>query len=187
VTPMLRKEHHHHSPLVGSNEFAGSHGALMNSSRNGLLRLIAFFKLLKAAALIVTGIGALRLIHADVGEVLEQWVAKLSLDPDSRIVNHAIERITNLPPHRFRELGIGSFIYAALFLTEGIGLWLLKRWAEWFTVIITSSLLPIEIYEIFHRPTVIKILVLLINVAVVAYLIHRIVREPRASDRSSRH
>jgi len=146
----------------------------MNSSQNGLLRLIAFFKLVKAAALIVAGIGALKLVHADLDEVVDYWAAKLCLDPDSRLVNLAIEKFINLPPHRFRQLEIVSLVYAAVFLTEGIGLWLLKRWAECFTVFVTGSLVPIEIYEIIRHPTMIKIAALIINLAVVAYLIYRI-------------
>jgi uncharacterized membrane protein (DUF2068 family) len=65
-------------------------------------------------------------------------------------------------------------IYAGLFLTEGIGLWLEKRWAEWFTVIVTSSLVPIEICRISHRATPVQMAVLLINVAIVPYLVYRI-------------
>jgi uncharacterized membrane protein (DUF2068 family) len=149
----------------------------MKTSQIGTLRLIALFKLVKAAVLIAAGIGAVKLIHADLDEVVRHWVARLCLDPDSRLVNLAMEKITNLPSRRFRELEIGSFVYAAVFLTEGIGLWLLKRWAEWFTVIVTGSLIPVEIYEIFRHPTVIKIAALLINVVVVAYLIYRIVRD----------
>jgi uncharacterized membrane protein (DUF2068 family) len=74
-------------------------------------------------------------------------------------------------------------VYAALFLTEGIGLWLLKRWAEWFTVVITASLVPFEIYEIYLRPTPIKVFVLIINLGVVAYLLYRITHDPRHSER----
>jgi uncharacterized membrane protein (DUF2068 family) len=151
----------------------------MKSAQDRLLRLIALFKLLKAAALIVTGIGILKLVHTDVASELEHWVPRLGLAPGSRFVNHLIERATNISPRRFRELGIGSFVYAALFLTEGIGLWLLKRWAEWFTVIVTGSLVPFEIYELYHHPTPVKVLVLIINLAVVAYLIFRITHEPR--------
>lgn len=149
----------------------------MKITNTEVLRLIAAFKLLKAATLIATGIAALKLVRGDTGELLEHWVAMLNLDPGGRFVGHAINRIMNIPPHKIREFGIVSFIYAGLFLTEGVGLWFLKRWAEWFTVIITASLVPVEIYEIFHRPAAIKVLVLLINVAVVAYLVHRIVRE----------
>jgi uncharacterized membrane protein (DUF2068 family) len=153
----------------------------MNSSHSGLIRLIALFKLLKAASLIVVGFGILKLIHTDVATELEHWVAILGFDPGSRMVSHAIQKVTNISPNKIRDFGVVSFIYAGLFLTEGIGLWLLKRWAEWFTVVITSSLLPLEIYEIFHHPTPIKILVLIINIAVVAYLLYRITSESRNS------
>jgi uncharacterized membrane protein (DUF2068 family) len=67
-----------------------------------------------------------------------------------------------------------SFVYAGLFMTEGIGLWLMKRWAEWFTIVITSSLVPVESYEIYDHPAAIKLLVLMIHIAVVGYLLYRI-------------
>jgi uncharacterized membrane protein (DUF2068 family) len=153
----------------------------MNYSDTGLLRLIAVFKLLKTAALIATGIGALKLIHADIGTVLERGVLKFGLDPGSTLLNHAIQRACEIPQDKIWELGAVSFIYAGLFMTEGIGLWLAKRWAEWFTVIITGSLVPFEFYEILRRPTAIRILVLLVNIAVVAYLVHHIMHVPRSN------
>jgi uncharacterized membrane protein (DUF2068 family) len=146
----------------------------MKSSHNGLIRLVAVFKLVKAATLLVTGIGILKLMHMDLAAELDHWIEMLGLDPGSHFVNQAFEKITSLSPHRIKELGLVSFVYAALFLTEGIGLWLLKRWAEWFTVIITSSLLPLEVYEIWRHPSALKIVVLMINLAIVAYLIYRI-------------
>jgi uncharacterized membrane protein (DUF2068 family) len=153
----------------------------MKTSQTGLIRLIAVFKLLKAASLLIVGFGILKLMHTDVATQLEHWIAMLGFDPGSRIMSRVLQKATNVSPDKIREFGVVSFIYAGLFLTEGIGLWLMKRWAEWFTVAITSSLLPLEIYEIFHRPTLIKILVLIINVAVVAYLLYRITSESRNS------
>jgi uncharacterized membrane protein (DUF2068 family) len=155
----------------------------MNSSNSGLIRMIAVFKMVKAAALIVTGVGVLKLMHMDVASELDHWVAWLGLDPGGRFVSHAIEKVTNLSPHRIRELGLVSFVYAGLFLTEGLGLWFLKRWAEWFTVIITSSLVPVEVYEIHRHPSAVKVVVLAINVAVVGYLLYRIAKEGRAGSR----
>jgi uncharacterized membrane protein (DUF2068 family) len=149
----------------------------MNLSHNAVLRIIAVFKLLKAAALIATGIGILKLLHKDVAATLEHWVVVLGFDPGRHFVGELIERATALPHQRIRDLGIVSFIYAGLFITEGLGLWMLKRWAEWFTVIITASLVPVEIYEIVRRTTSLRILVLLINVAVVVYLLRRIVKD----------
>jgi len=155
----------------------------MSSSNNGLIRAVAVFKLVKALALIAAGIGILKLMHMDVGGELERWIAKLGLDPDSRYVGELLERATRLSPEKIRQLGLVSFVYAGLFLTEGIGLWLLKPWAEWFTVVITSSLVPFEIYEIWRRPSMLKVGALAVNVAIVAYLVYRIVRERRSHDR----
>lgn len=153
----------------------------MNSSHSRLLRLIAVFKLLKAALLIAVGIGIFKLVHADISAEVERWVVRLGFDPGSRYVVEAIQRVTNIPPAKIRGLGIVTFVYAALFLTEGIGLWLLKRWAEWFTVIATGSLIPLELYEVFHRPSLVKVGVLIINVAIVVYLISEINRDRHAA------
>ena len=139
-----------------------------------MLRLIALFKLAKAALLIAVGVGALKLLHKDVASAVEHWVELLRLDPNNHYIDTALEEASNITPDKIKALGLGSLIYAGLFLTEGIGLWLEKRWAEWFTVIITSSLVPIEIYETFHRATPVKIAVLPINIAIVVYLVYRI-------------
>jgi uncharacterized membrane protein (DUF2068 family) len=146
----------------------------MKSSDDRVLRLIAIFKLFKAAALIALGIGAFKLLHKDVATVAEHWIGVFRLDPANRAIDSAIAKASNLRPGTIKKLGLGSFVYAGLFLTEGLGLWMLKRWAEWLTVIITSSLIPIEIFEIHRRPTLPRITALVINVAIVVYLIFRI-------------
>ena len=156
----------------------------MKSADNRLVRLIACFKLLKAVLLIAVGMSALHLLHKDVASVMEHWVAKLGLDPGNRYIDRALQKFANLTPNKIKSFGVVSFIYAGLFLTEGIGLWLVKRWAEWFSVIITTSLVPLEVYEIYRHPSAIKCLVLILNIAVVGYLLYRIrterqdVREP---------
>lgn len=155
----------------------------MKSADNMLIRLIAFFKLLKAALLIAVGMSALHLVHKDVASVAEHLVTMFGLDPGNHYVGRALQKVADLTPNKIKGLGVVSFIYAGLFLTEGIGLWLVKRWGEWFSVIITSSLIPVEIYEIFRHPSAIKGLVLIINIAVVGYLLYRIRNErPNATE-----
>ena len=154
----------------------------MTTKDNRLLRILAAYKLFKALTLVVAGIGALRLLHHnDADTVITHLAAKLGLRPGGRYLDLALAKLANIPPQDFRDLGIGSFVYAALFLTEGIGLWLMKPWAEWFTAIITASLIPLEILEIHHEPTLPHVIVLLINVVVVAYLVLRIRKERPAS------
>ena len=146
----------------------------MKSSQERILRLIAIFKFLKAAALIAISVGVFKAVHKDLGEIAERWVEAFHLDPGNRFVDAALSRISNLSPAQIKKLGAGGLVYAGLFLTEGVGLWLLKPWGEWVTVIITGSLVPVEIYEIHRHPTGMKIAVLVVNIATVAYLIYRI-------------
>ena len=146
----------------------------MKTSHARLLRLIAAFKFLKAASLIAISVGAFRMLHKDMGEVAEHWVMRLGLDPGNRLVYGALVRASLLNPKQIKELGLVGLMYAALFLTEGTGLWLLRRWGEWVTVIITGSLVPVEIYEIYSHSSAMKIGVLVVNIAIVIYLIWRI-------------
>jgi uncharacterized membrane protein (DUF2068 family) len=144
----------------------------MKSSGDRLLRLIAIFKFLKAAFLIALGVGLFKLLHKDIGDVLMRWSEALRLNPGSHFVNVALEKAAHLSPEQVRKLGLGSFLYAGLFLAEGTGLWLRKRWGEWLTVTITSSLVPVEVYEIYRHFSDAKVVVLALNVAIVLYLIY---------------
>jgi uncharacterized membrane protein (DUF2068 family) len=136
----------------------------------GLL-VIAAFKLVKGLALLAVGIGAHTLIDKDLVGILEHWINVFRVDPNNHYLHALIERLTDLSPQRLRELSFGTFFYAALLLTEGVGLALGKRWAEYFTIVATSSFIPLEIYEIFHHPNLVRVVVLLINIAVVWYLV----------------
>jgi uncharacterized membrane protein (DUF2068 family) len=124
--------------------------------------------------LIALGIGLFKLLDKDVGDVFEHWCEALRLDPGSHFVNLALEKATRVNPAQVKKLGLGSFFYAGLFLAEGTGLWLRKRWGEWLTVIITSSLVPIELYEVYRHSSYVKLGVLALNVAIVIYLIYHI-------------
>lgn len=113
-------------------------------------------------------------MHQDIAIRLEHWIRALHLDPGNRHIEMLLERVSNLSAAQVKRLGLVGLLYAGLFLVEGTGLWLQRRWGEWATVVITGLLIPVEIYEIARHLTIVKILVLLVNIAVVAYLICRI-------------
>ena len=102
------------------------------------LFVIAVFKLIKAALLIALGIGAIKLLHRDLAETLNDWIDLLRVDPDNRIIHWALTKLLAISPNQLRAASVGTFIYAAVLLTEGIGLLLRKRWAEYLTIIATS-------------------------------------------------
>jgi uncharacterized membrane protein (DUF2068 family) len=139
-----------------------------------LILLIAVFKLLKGLLLIALGIGALSLIHKDVAAVAERWINLLRVDPDNRHIQKLLLRLSFVDEHKLKEIGAGTFIYASLFLIEGGGLLFRKLWAEYMTIIITTSFIPLEIYELIEHFSFTKIIVILINLAVVLYLLFRL-------------
>ena len=84
---------------------------------------------------------------------------------------HEIERSFSLQSGTIKLVGLVFAVYALIEGIEAFGLWYQRRWAEYLTFIVTTSLLPLEIYELAHRFTPFKILAFVINVAVVAYLL----------------
>ena len=144
------------------------------------LLLIGAFKLLKATLLVTVGVGALRLLHRDVAEQVSAWISDFRIDPHSRLFYAVIQKLGVLDDHKLREIGFGSFFYAGLLTIEGVGLCLRKRWAEFFTVGMTASLIPLEVYELYQRTTPTRGVLLLVNLAIVAYLIVLLRRQARA-------
>jgi len=135
------------------------------------LRLIAAFKLFKGLVLFAVGIGAVKLLHKDVAFEVERWADLFRVDPNNHYIHHLLERFSILDDRKLKELGVGTFFYSALLLTEGTGLLLAKRWAEYFTIIVTSSFMPLEIYELTKRVSWARLVVLILNIIVVAYLV----------------
>jgi uncharacterized membrane protein (DUF2068 family) len=145
------------------------------------LLLIALFKLLKGVLLIAAGIGAVKLLHRDLAETVGQWVDVLRVDPDNRLVHSLLSRVLRVSPTQLKALSVGTFVYAGLLLTEGTGLLLRKKWAEYFTIITTAGLIPLEVYEMTRHLTGAKVGVLIVNIAIVVYLVVRVRRERQLS------
>lgn len=144
--------------------------------RSATILLIALFKLLKGILLVLVGVGALKFLRHDVADTVSHWVDILRVDPDNRLVHAALVRLLSVRPEQLKAASAGTFLYAGLLLTEGTGLLLRKRWAEYFTIVTTAGLIPLEVYEIHRHPTPAKSAVLLINIAIVVYLVIRVRR-----------
>jgi uncharacterized membrane protein (DUF2068 family) len=155
--------------------------ALVTDRRSpGLLLAIAIFKLVKSCLLIALGVSALLLAHdGNSFASVRHAVSQLRLDPDNHYVHQALAKISGQSTRRLEELGVGTFVYAAVFLVEGTGLVLRKRWAEYLTTVVTASFVPFEIYELVHEPSALKVVGIVVNVAIVVYLIVRLRSERR--------
>jgi uncharacterized membrane protein (DUF2068 family) len=149
------------------------------------LLAIAIFKLLKATALIGVGVAALAIARdSSAFFTLERVADHLKLGPDNRLVDRALAAISGLSTAKLEELGLGTFVYAAVFLTEGVGLVLRRRWAEYLTTIVTASFIPFELYELSRGFSTLKLVGLCVNVAILVYLLTRLLAKrarPRAA------
>jgi uncharacterized membrane protein (DUF2068 family) len=142
---------------------------------------IAILKLVKGVLLFLVGVGALSLIHKGAAETFTHWANALQVNVHSRFLQRWLVHV-GLVRHRDLALIVTvSFFYSALLLTEGIGLLMEKVWAEYMTVVITSTFVPIEVYELFRRTTLSRIWLLAINIIVVAYLAMRLIQRDQAS------
>jgi uncharacterized membrane protein (DUF2068 family) len=142
--------------------------------RAGLMA-IGIFKLIKALLLVVVGIGAFKLVHHDTVEVLSRWVGVVHVDPDNRYFRKVVTKLWSVDDRTLEELGAGTFFYAGVFLTEGLGLLLLKTWAEYFTIIVTGSFIPLEAYLMTQHFTAVRVVATLVNIGIVWYLVaHRL-------------
>jgi uncharacterized membrane protein (DUF2068 family) len=144
------------------------------SRGDSFLLAIAVFKFVKGSALLAVTFGVAHLFHKDVQSEVESWLSILRIDPDNRYIGGLLAKLNLVHTKELKELTALGIFYSALFLTEGTGLLFRRRWAEWLTVVATASFLPLEIYELVHDLSISKVVLFLLNVAIVAFLIHRI-------------
>ena len=117
---------------------------------------------------------ALYLAGHDSANTITRWVSYLHLDPGDHWIDRPVAATLALPPRSLRAIGLGTFVFAAIFLTEGIGLLLRRHWAEYLAVIATASFLPLELYELIHRVRATRVVIVAANLAIVVYLIVRL-------------
>src|SRR5690242_1851384 len=94
-----------------------------HESRSLGLTLIAIGKLIKVTLLLATGVTALVLVHRDPPEVLMRLANIVGVDPENRFLYRLVEKVSGVSAKQLKEVGVGTFVYAAVFSVEGIGLW----------------------------------------------------------------
>jgi uncharacterized membrane protein (DUF2068 family) len=147
----------------------------IDSSRRAL-QAVALMEAVKGFIVLGAGFGLLALMHRDVAHIAVALVTRLHIDPEQHYAGvflDAAERVTDM------HLWIGAalaLLYSAIRLAEGYGLWFGRRWAEWLGVVSGGLYVPVEIYELLHKPSWIKAATLTLNVAVVVYLIRTLQR-----------
>lgn len=149
------------------------------------LRVIAIYEVAKTACLLLLALAAFHLERQQALDQFVHWLARLPLTGSSALRWQLVHALEAFGPSRFVAVGLVALGYALLFGIEGVGLLMGKYWAEWFTVVATASLIPVELYEAVAHFGWLKLLVLAGNVAIVVYLV-RVALQTRADRRAAR-
>lgn len=136
-------------------------------------------KFVKAALLIAVGVKLLTLFNRDVHEWATDFITRHGIDTANRFVESTLAKLEGVGNNQIVAFSTVAFTYSGLLLTEGIGLWMQKRWAEYLTAIATALFIPVELYELYERFTWVRIAILVLNVFVVWYLVTRLKDEKK--------
>lgn len=165
---------------ASEHKAGGVHKCVAVHHDSGLL-MIGLFKLAEAVFFFLVGAGAIHFIHRDLGDAAVRLAERLRVDPDGRLVSYVIDHLDAITAQRLKQIGVATFFYAGLRVTEGIGLVLEQVWAEYLTVGVTTAFLPWEVYEIARHPDWVRVCLLLANLIVLAYLVWWLGRSRRTA------
>jgi uncharacterized membrane protein (DUF2068 family) len=147
------------------------------AAHDRLLPWIAAERSLRAVALVVVGVVLVSHPGTDWSRTVLNEARRAGFDPSHHaILARIIRDLARVSPRKFEVFGGAAIAYGVIEGVEGYGLWRRRRWGEWLTVIATSLLFIPEIWELTKRPTPLKAAALVVNVAIVAYLISRLRR-----------
>ena len=169
---------------VGAASSSVPHGSVSRGARSSAkratgLRLVALFEAGKGLLVLLVGLELLSLIHQGAQNIGEEIVERFHLNFARHHPRILLFAATHLNNSTVRLLALAALAYSTVRFVEAYGLWRTRAWAEWFAVFSGGVYLPFELYELVRNPTVIKAAVLVINAAIVAYLVYVRWRERR--------
>jgi uncharacterized membrane protein (DUF2068 family) len=149
------------------------------------LMWIAGYNLGKGLLLFTVALGVLGFLHKDVDMLVGTWLSSRGVSLENVHVVALLARLDLVTDNQLRVLSSVTFVFAGVFITQGIGLFFKQRWAEYLTLIVAASFVPVEIFESFKHFGPAKLILLIVNMVIVWFLV-RILREAGAPKPGSR-
>jgi uncharacterized membrane protein (DUF2068 family) len=143
------------------------------------LRLVAIFEGAKGAIVLLTGFGVLHLIHKDLHQVAADLIKHFHLNPASKYPLIFLNLAEKTSDANLWALACAALIYSTVRFAEAVGLWMNRRWAEWFGLASGAMYIPVEVFELSKGISDIKILIFLVNILIVTYLLNILFRHPK--------
>lgn len=140
------------------------------------VRAVALFEAAKGTLVLLTGFGALSLIHHDAQRFAEQLVGHLHLNPAKHYPRIFIDTAAHLTDARLWMLATLAATYGLVRFVEAYGLWRGRRWAEWFAAVSGGIYIPFELYELFQGINWLSLGALVANVLIVGLMVNALLR-----------
>jgi uncharacterized membrane protein (DUF2068 family) len=138
----------------------------------GGVRSIAVLEASKGLLVLLVGFGLLHLIHHDLQTFAEKLVRLGHLNPARHYPRVFIDAASRTSDARLKALAGMAFLYSIVRFVEAYGLWRMRRWGQWFAIISGGIYIPLEVLEIAAHVSRLRVLALLLNLAIVAYLLY---------------
>jgi uncharacterized membrane protein (DUF2068 family) len=135
------------------------------------LHIVALFEGAKGVLVLLVGFELLTFIHKDIHEAAMRLVEFLHFNPASHYPRIFLDLTEHVNDTRLWSMALAAAAYSVVRMIEAAGLWLRKTWAEWFAVLTGGMYIPVELYEVYLRASWPRITVLVVNLAIVAYLL----------------
>ena len=103
--------------------------------------------------------------------VAESLVTRLHIDPERHFAGVFLNAASKVTDAKLWDLAALALVYSVIRFAEGYGLWFNRRWAAWLGAASGAIYVPVEVYELWHKPGALKVATLVLNLAVVAYLV----------------
>jgi uncharacterized membrane protein (DUF2068 family) len=140
-----------------------------------VLRAVASLELFKGLVVLLAAVGVLLLVRReDPWDIADSLLRLVHISPDHHFAQVFLDWADSLTEAKIWTIAAVAVSYSFLRFVEAYGLWYAKAWAEWIALISGTVYLPFEIYKVAYRPSLFHIAVLLINVAVVLYMVYEL-------------
>ena len=159
--------------------------SIPHSHRKGV-RAVASLEILKGIGAVVAAFLIMSIRHRDLGNLAEDVIFDLHLNPNSKLPWWFIERAYSISTKNLWWIIGIAFIYASIRFIEGYGLWHERVWAEWFALVSGALYVPVEIFELLRRADAVKWLILLINIGIVIYMAYIRFYDPESGEHHQR-
>jgi uncharacterized membrane protein (DUF2068 family) len=141
-----------------------------SKKRAPTLYFIIGVKFLKGTMALLLALGVFSLRDKDLPELFQKLLEFLHFDPEKKFFADLADRVAEVTPANLKWVTLGAVVYGCFMLLQAVGLVFRVGWVVWLVIGESAFFIPVEIFELVHRPSLVKFVILAVNVFIVWYL-----------------